>query len=145
MPTLDKTITQLNHLLMTSHDASLSYGRLAGGTGTSEQQRLLSERAQQCALLMDCLHDQILTYGGIPAERPSVPGVLRHTWNRFIAALHRPERGRARLRAALRTEKQIRHGFEQLLAEELSPQFRQQLQEHNSRSIEFERLIRARL
>lgn len=145
MPTLDKTITQLNHLLMTSHDASLSYRRLAGSTGTSEQQRLLSERAQQCALLMDCLHNQILTYGGIPAERPSVPGVLRHAWNSFTAALFRPQRGRARLRAALGTEKQIRHGFEQLFAEELSPQFRQQLQEHNSRSIEFERLIRARL
>ncbi|CAM3099261.1 Domain of uncharacterised function (DUF2383) [Ectopseudomonas mendocina] len=144
MPTLDKTITQLNHLLMASHDASLSYRRLAGSTATSEQQRLFSEREQQCAMLMDCLHNQILTYGGRPAEHPSVPGVFRHAWRSLTAALL-PERGRTRLRAALRTEKQIRHGFEQLFAEQLSPQFRQQLQEHNSRSIEFERLIRARL
>ncbi|MDF2077599.1 DUF2383 domain-containing protein [Pseudomonas mendocina] len=144
MPTLDKTITQLNHLLMASHDASLSYRRLAGSTATSEQQRLFSEREQQCVMLMDCLHNQILIYGGRPAEHPSVPGVFRHAWRSLTAALL-PERGRARLRAALRTEKQIRHGFEQLFAEQLSPQFRQQLQEHNSRSIEFERLIRARL
>ena len=144
MPPLDKTIARLNHLLTTSHDASLSYRRLAGNAGTSEQQRLFSEREQQCALLIDCLHTQILTYGGLPAQRPSLPGVLRHLGQSFTAALL-PERGRASLRAALRSEKHIRHGFEQVLAEQLSPQFRQQLQEHNSRSVEFEQLIRARL
>lgn len=66
MPTLDKTIAQLNHLLMTCHDASLSYRRLAGSASTSEQQRLFREREQQCSALMACLHNQIVTYGGRP-------------------------------------------------------------------------------
>ncbi|MGA4532959.1 PA2169 family four-helix-bundle protein [Ectopseudomonas chengduensis] len=144
MPTLDKTIAQLNYLLMTCHDASLSYRRLAGSASTSEQQRLFREREQQCSALMACLHNQIVTYGGRPAQHPSLFGMLRHAWNSVTTSLL-PERGRARLRAALRTEKQIRHGFEQVLAEQLSPQFRQQLQEHSSRSVQFERRFRARL
>ncbi|PKQ43252.1 hypothetical protein CXP40_01585 [Pseudomonas sp. YY-1] len=144
MPTLDKTIAQLNHLLLTCHDASLSYRRLAGSTSESEQQRLFAERERQCLVLRDCLRNQIVTYGGRPASHPSLFGVLRHTWNSLSASLL-PERGRARLRAALHTEKQIRHGFEQVLAEQLSPQFRQLLQEHSSRSVEFERVIRTQL
>jgi uncharacterized protein (TIGR02284 family) len=142
MPTLDKTITRLNHLLMTSHDASLSYRRLAVATDNPEQKQLFSEREQQCSTLMDCLHTQILTYGGRPAEHPSLPGMLRHAWNSWTASRLSE---RARLRAALRAEKQMRHSFEQALAEQLSPQFRQQLQEHNSCSIEFEGRIRALL
>lgn len=143
MPTLDKTIAQLNHLLMTCHDASLSYRRLAGNTSKSEQQ-LFSEREQQCSALMDCLHNQIVTYGGRPKLHPSLFGVFRHAWNSLSVSLL-PERGRARLRAALRTEKQIRHGFERLLAEQISLQFRQKLHGLDSLSVEFERLIRARL
>lgn len=144
MPTLDKTISQLNHLLITSHDASLNYRRLADSTDSAEQQRLFSEREQQCAMLMDCLHNQILTYGGRPAEYPSVPGALRHAWRSLTAALL-PERERASLRTALRTEKQVRHGFEQLFAEQLSAQFRQQLQEYDSLSVKFERRLRTQL
>lgn len=144
MPTLDKTIAQLNHLLLTCHDARLSYRRLAGSTSKSEQQRLFAEREQQCLALMDCLRNQIVTYGGRPTQHPSLFGVLRHVWNSLSASIF-PQRGRARLRAALHTEKQIRHGFEQVLAEQLSPQFRQQLQEHSSRSVEFERVIRTQL
>lgn len=144
MPTLDKTITQLNHLLITSHDASLNYRRLADSAETAEQRHLFSEREQQCSALQACLHQQIVTYGGRPQEHPSLWGALRHGWRGLSAALM-PERGRTRMHSALRTEQCIRHGFEQLLAEELAPEFRQQLQAHNSLSVEFERLFRARL
>ena len=144
MPTLDKTIAQLNHLLMACHDASLSYRRLAGSARTSGQQRLFCEREQQCSALMACLHNQIATYGGRPALHRSLFGMLRYARNSLSASLQ-PRRSRAQMGAALRTEQHIRHGFEQVLAEQLSPQFRQQLQEHSSSSVEFERIIRAQL
>src|SRR5690606_26891478 len=106
MPTLDKTITRLNHLLMTSHDASLSYRRLAGAIDNPGLAQLLIKRVQQCSTLMDCMLTQILTYGGRPAERPSMPGMLRYACNSWIAARLSE---RARLLAALRAERQMRH------------------------------------
>jgi uncharacterized protein (TIGR02284 family) len=144
MPTLDKTITQLNHLLMSCHDARLSYRRLAGRASTSEQQRLFNEREQQCSALIDCLHAQILTYGGRPAQHLSLLDALRHGWRSFTVLLL-PELGRTRIRAALRNEQRIRHGVEQVFAEQLSPRFRQQLQEHISLSVDFESRVRAKL
>ncbi|QNH04400.1 DUF2383 domain-containing protein [Pseudomonas sp. B11D7D] len=144
MPTLDKTLTQLNHLLMSCHDARLSYRRLAGRASTSEQQRLFNEREQQCSALIDCLHTQILTYGGRPAQHLSLLGALRHGWRSFIVLLL-PELGRTRIRTALHNEQRIRHGVEQVFAEQLSPRFRQQLLEHCSLSVDFESRVRAKL
>ncbi|MGG2399941.1 PA2169 family four-helix-bundle protein [Pseudomonas sp. SH1-B] len=141
---MDKTIARLNHLLVASHDATLIYRHLASNAASADQQRLFSTREQECVALMSCLQNQVVAYGGMPSQQPSVSGVLRRSWFGLKTALA-ADSARVRMRAALATEKTIRHGFEQLLGEQLSAEFRQQLQEHNSLSVEFERQFRARL
>lgn len=144
MPTLDKTITQLNHLLLACEDGQLAYRRFAADAEASDLQQLFDTWAAEHALVIDLTQAQIATYGGRPSDHPSLQGVLREGWY-SLKALVVPVHDDARLHAALEVEQQVRRSFEALFDEPLSPEFRQQLSEPHERALERDTQIRALL
>ncbi|QMV65934.1 PA2169 family four-helix-bundle protein [Pseudomonas berkeleyensis] len=145
MPTLNKTITHLNRLQTTCQDGQQTCRQLAANAQALPLRCFLTEREQEYGALIACLHSQITTYGGRPTEHISLAGLWRHCWWYEVKALIVPVDDRTRLNTALELETQVRRGFETLLAQELSPEFRQQLAEHHQRVLERTRQLQTAL
>ncbi|RIA35954.1 uncharacterized protein (TIGR02284 family) [Ectopseudomonas oleovorans] len=145
MPTLNKTITHLNHLQIACMDGRQTCRQLAGSAQAAEVHDFLGERELEYGALITCLHSQITTYGGRPAQHISLVGLWRHCWWNEVKSLIVPVDDRNRLNTALELESQVRRAFETLLAQELSPEFRQQLAEYHQRALERTRQLQTAL
>lgn len=145
MPTLDKTITHLNHLLVTCMDGQQICRQFTESAQATELHDFLSERELEYGALIACLHTQITTYGGRPAQHISLVGLWQNCWWYEVKSLIVPVDDRTRLNTALELEIQVRRGFETLLTQELSPEFRQQLAEHHQRALERTRQMQTAL
>lgn len=145
MPTLDKTITHLNHLQVTCMDGQQICRQLTESAQATELHDFLSERELEYGALIACLHTQITTYGGRPAQHISLVGLCQNCWWYEVKSLIVPVDDRTRLNTALELEIQVRRGFETLLTQELSPEFRQQLAEHHQRALERTRQLQTAL
>lgn len=134
MPTLDKTIAHLTRLQAIGVEGRRACRLLASGAQDALLRDFLGERERDYSALIVCLQIQITTYGGRATWHVSLAGLWQRCWYE-LTSLIAPTNDRARLDVALRLETRSGRGFESLLAQELSPEFHQQLAGYHQRTI----------
>lgn len=144
MPTLDKTIDQLNHLLVTCQDEQLGYAAFAKVVQNPQLGELFASRAQEWSGVGHRLEALITGYGGRPARHASLSGDLHRGWE-GLKGLVGANDDRAMLDECLRGEALARRRYEKALKAELAPPVRRCLTDHYELLLDRQAQIRALL
>lgn len=126
MPTLNKTIAHLNHLLAVYKDGQLAYQDLARRAKAPDLRHFFASRALEWPPISEQLKRQIHVYGGRPIQHASLASVIHRSWGGLKTLLGAMD-DRALLNEGLRIEVLVRRRLEELLNEQLPPLFRHQL------------------
>ncbi|HZX16758.1 MAG TPA: PA2169 family four-helix-bundle protein [Pseudomonas sp.] len=129
MPTLDKTIEQLNQCLVTCYSARLIFQDFAKISHAEELRYLFTSIALTLPLLGEQLQQQIRSYGGRSSRHASVIGMLHCGWQWLKLRIGKMD-DRDLLNEGLRVERAVCQRFETLLQGDLPPVFRDQLMVH---------------
>lgn len=123
MPTLNKTISQLNQLLMTCHDEQRGFEDFARTAEDPDLKTLFASRAREWGTAGEQLEALIQGYGGRPGHHSSLGGELHRGWQ-GLKSLVGVNDGRAMLDECLRGETLARRQYEAVLQSELAPPVR---------------------
>lgn len=87
MPTLDKTIKQLNLLLRTCHDGQRTCEQCAQMAQAPLYKQLFTGRGLEWAAAGEQLQRLVQTYGGRPSRHASLEGLLQRGVQRAVSAV----------------------------------------------------------
>lgn len=126
MPSLNKTIAQLSHLISACLEGQMIY-RDCAQRAASEANRIVFESlAMRLSVLANQATEHISEYGGLAHPHISLGGSLKFGWQHLKASLGQVSDNEL-LVTGLRVEPLIREQFQTLLDQDLDPGFRQQL------------------
>ena len=123
MPTLSRTISQLNRLLVTCHDEQLGFEDFARTAQDPDLKTLFASRSREWGAAGEQLEALIQGYGGRPDHHSSLGGELHRSWQ-GLKALVGVHDARAMLDECLRGETLARRQYEAVLQNELAPPVR---------------------
>ncbi len=143
MPTLNKTVAQLNRLLVACQDGQLGYETLAREACDPNLRQLFASRSLEWNAANQRLRRQIEAYGGRPMY-PSLGGEFHRGWEglkSLLGVIDDP----ALLDEGLRIETLVRCRFEAVLHRTLAPLVRRQLADQYELLLERQAQLRALL
>ncbi|WP_339490961.1 DUF2383 domain-containing protein [Pseudomonas sp. EL_65y_Pfl2_R95] len=126
MPTLNKTIAQLNHLISACSEGEMIYRDCAQRTQSATHRFVFESLALQLAGLATQATEQVSEYGGRAHPQASVAGSLHCGWQQLKSSLVQINDSDL-VDAGLKVEPLISNRFQALVDEDLDPLFRQQL------------------
>ena len=126
MPTLDKTIAQLNQVLSTCHRGQVAFKYCEQNADAEELRSFFSNLVVELPLAGDHLRRQITRYGGRPVQHVGAAGMLYCVWQRLKLLLGQTD-DQVLLKESSQALLSICRDFESLLQEELPPVFRDPL------------------
>lgn len=120
MPTLDKTIGQLNQLLVTCHEGQLYCENFSHLARDLNLKQFFTGRGLEWASAGEQLQRVIQAYGGRPRVRASLGGKVHRNWDGLKSLLGGHD-DYAMLDECLRFETQARQQYDQTLQQQLAP------------------------
>jgi uncharacterized protein (TIGR02284 family) len=119
-----ETVLHLNALLTALEDAKLNFTEAASKTESTQLGAMLGEYADDCTRALHDLQKLVQSLGQPAATGASAGGTLRKGWIKLKAALAADAEAAA-LAEASDEHARVEAAFEQLLKDELLPEFRE--------------------
>jgi len=144
MPTLDKTIGQLNQLLVICHDGQRyceDFSRMAHDPNLKQ---FFTGRGLEWASAGEQTQRIIQTYGGRPRLHTSLDGKIHRSWENLKAVLGNND-DYAMLDECLRFEAEARQCYDQALQQQLAPWAHHHLSDQYELLLERQAQVRALL